>query len=78
MKKKKMLDSAENSVILRTRLMYKKSHRHSGKITQSMYAEVLKKTEPAKKEGHQTSVSGMLKILGVVPICAKSVFAHNG
>ncbi|WP_341271459.1 IS3 family transposase [Clostridium cellulovorans] len=43
----------------------KKSHQHSGKITEALYLEVSEKTEAAMKENRQVSVSGMLKILGV-------------
>ena len=43
----------------------KKSHKHSGRITEAVYLEVTVKAENAKKAGRRVSVSGMLKYLGV-------------
>ena len=45
--------------------MYKKSHQHSGKMTEAIYLEVTEKAEAARKSKRRVSVSGMLKILGV-------------
>ena len=45
--------------------MYKKSHQHSGKMTEAIYLEVTEKAEAAHKAKRRVSVSGMLKILGV-------------
>ena len=45
--------------------MYKKSHQHSGKMTEAIYLEVTEKAEAARKAKRRVSVSGMLKILGV-------------
>ena len=45
--------------------MYKKSHQHSGKMTEAIYLEVTEKAEAAHKANRRVSVSGMLKILGV-------------
>ena len=43
----------------------KKSHQHSGKMTEVIYLEVTEKTEAARQAGRRVSVSGMLKYLGV-------------
>ena len=49
----------------RMHLRYKKSHQHSGKMTEAIYLEVTEKAEAAHKAKRRVSVSGMLKILGV-------------
>ena len=43
----------------------KKSHQHSGKITEAIYLQVSEQAEIAKEEGRPISVSGMLRKLGV-------------
>lgn len=44
---------------------YKKSNRHSGKLTQAYFIEVAKAEDAAKNEGRHLIVSGVLRILGV-------------
>ena len=44
----------------------KKSHQHSGKITEAIYLQVSEQAEIAKEEGRPISVSGMLRFHALI------------